>query len=186
MKIVVAMTGASGAIYTQRLLDNLADHQVHFIATQHAREVAQIELPKGELKLSPKVVRYDEHDSMFVPFVSGSARFDAMVIIPASMGTIGRLAHGVSDSTIARAADVFLKERRKLILVPRESPYNLIHLRNMTTLTEAGAIILPASPPFYHKPKTITDLVDAVIARVLDHLGIEHRLVPRWQSPPRS
>ena len=92
------------------------------------------------------------------------------------------MAHGVSDSTIARAADVFLKERRKLILVPREAPYNLIHLRNMATLTEAGAMIIPASPSFYTKPKTITELVDTIIARVLDQLGIEHQLVKRWRS----
>jgi 4-hydroxy-3-polyprenylbenzoate decarboxylase len=182
VKLVVAMTGASGAIYTQRLLDNLGGQEVHFISTKHAREVAQLELPKGELKISPGVIQYDENDSMFVPFVSGSAKFDAMVVIPASMGTIGRVANGFSDSTIARAADVFLKERRKLIFVPRESPYNLIHLRNMAALVEAGAVIIPASPPFYSKPKTITDLVDSIIARVLDHLGIEHRLVPRWQS----
>ena len=184
MKIVVAMTGASGSIYTQRLLDNLnaKKHHVSLITTKHAREVAQIELPKGELKISPQVVQYDENDSMFVPFVSGSAKYDAMVVIPASMGTIGRIAHGVSDSTTARAADVFLKERRKLILVPRESPFNLIHLRNMATLTEAGAIIIPASPAFYNKPKTITELVDTITARVLDHLGIEHKLVKRWQS----
>lgn len=184
MKIVVAMTGASGAIYTQRLLDNLDSqkHEIHFISTKHAREVGQLELPKGELKIAPAVIQYDEKDSMFVPFVSGSARFDAMVVIPASMGTIGRVAHGVSDSTTARAADVFLKERRKLILVPREAPYNLIHLRNMATLTEAGAMIIPASPSFYNKPKTITELVDTIIARVLDQLGIEHQLVKRWQS----
>ncbi|HUI05764.1 MAG TPA: UbiX family flavin prenyltransferase [Verrucomicrobiae bacterium] len=184
MKLVIAMTGASGAIYTQRLLDNLdpQQHEIHFIATTHAREVAQLELPKGELKLSPRIIQYREEDSMFVPFVSGSARFDAMVVIPASMGTIGRLAHGTSDSTVARAGDVFLKERRKLILVPRDAPYNLIHLRNMATLTEAGATIIPASPSFYTKPKTIPDLVDTIIARVLDHLGVEHRLVKRWQS----
>jgi 4-hydroxy-3-polyprenylbenzoate decarboxylase len=184
MKLVLAMTGASGAIYTQRLLDNLDPqrHEIHFVATKHALEVAQIELPKGELKLSPQVIQYPEDDSMFVPFVSGSARFDAMIIIPASMGTIGRIAHGTSDTTVARAADVFLKERRKLILVPRESPYNLIHLRNMATLTEAGATIIPASPSFYSKPKTISELVDTIIARVLDHLGIEHDLVKRWQS----
>jgi 4-hydroxy-3-polyprenylbenzoate decarboxylase len=182
MKLVIAMTGASGSIYTQRLLDNLDAHDVHFISTKHAREVAQLELPKGELKISPRVIRYDENDSMFVPFVSGSAKFDAMVIIPASMGTIGRIAAGLSDSTVARAADVFLKERRQLILVPREAPYNLIHLRNMATLTEAGATIIPASPSFYTKPKTIAELVDTIIARVLDHLGVEHRLVKRWQS----
>ena len=184
MKLLIAMTGASGAMYTQRLLDNLdpQQHEIHFIATKHAREVAQLELPKGELKLSPQVIQYREDDSMFVPFVSGSAKFDAMVVIPASMGTIGRIAHGTSDSTVARAGDVFLKERRKLILVPRETPYNLIHLRNMATLTEAGATIIPASPSFYTKPKTITELVDTIIARVLDHLGIEHKLVKRWQG----
>jgi 4-hydroxy-3-polyprenylbenzoate decarboxylase len=184
MKIVVAMTGASGAIYTQRLLDNLdpRKHEIHFISTKHAREVGQLELAKGELKITPSVIQYDENGSMFVPFVSGSAKLDAMVIIPASMGTIGRVANGVSDSTIARAADVFLKERRKLIFVPREAPYNLIHLRNMATLTEAGAMIIPASPSFYTKPKTITELVDTIIARVLDQLGIEHELVRRWQS----
>ena len=184
MKIVVAMTGASGAIYTQRLLDNLdpRKHEIHFISTKHAREVGQLELAKGELKITPSVIQYDENGSMFVPFVSGSAKLDAMVIIPASMGTIGRVANGVSDSTIARAADVFLKERRKLILVPREAPYNLIHLRNMATLTEAGAMIIPASPSFYTKPKTIAELVDTIVARVLDQLGIEHELVKRWQS----
>ena len=184
MKIVIAMTGASGAIYTQRLLDNLdpQKHEIHFISTKHAREVGQLELAKGELKIAPSVIQYDENGSMFVPFVSGSAKLDAMVVIPASMGTIGRVANGVSDSTIARAADVFLKERRKLILVPREAPYNLIHLRNMAALTEAGATIIPASPSFYTKPKTITELVDTVIARVLDHLGIEHQLVKRWRS----
>jgi len=184
MKLIVAMTGASGALYTQRLLDKLDPHQheIHFLATKHAREVAQLELPKGELKLLPQVIQYREDDSMFVPFVSGSARFDAMVVIPASMGTIGRIAHGTSDSTVARAGDVFLKERRKLILVPREAPYNLIHLRNMATLTEAGATIIPASPSFYTKPKTIADLVDTIVARVLDHLGIEHKLIKRWQD----
>lgn len=184
MKLVIAMTGASGAIYTQRLLDNLDAHahEIHFIATTHAMEVAQLELPKGELKVAPEITRYNEKDSMFVPFVSGSAKFDAMVVVPASMGTIGRVAHGFSDSTVARAADVFLKERRKLIFVPREAPYNLIHLRNMATLTEAGAIIIPASPSFYSKPKTIVELVDTIIARVLDHLDIDHKLVKRWQS----
>lgn len=178
------MTGASGAIYTQRLLDNLDPkaHEIHFISTKHAREVGQLELPKGELKIAPTVIQYDESGSMFVPFVSGSAKLDAMVVIPASMGTIGRVANGVSDTTIARAADVFLKERRKLIFVPRESPFNLIHLRNMATLVEAGATIIPANPSFYNKPKTVTEVVDSIIARVLDHLGIEHKLVRRWQS----
>jgi 4-hydroxy-3-polyprenylbenzoate decarboxylase len=182
VKLVVAATGASGAIYTQRLLDNLTGHEVHFISTRHAGEVAELELPGG-LKVPAGVKRYDENGSMFVPFVSGSAKFEAMVVIPASMGTVGRVAAGVSDTTIARAADVFLKERRKLIFVPRESPFSLIHLRNMATLTEAGATIIPANPSFYSQPKTIADLVDTIVARVLDHLGVEHKLVKRWQSP---
>jgi 4-hydroxy-3-polyprenylbenzoate decarboxylase len=105
-----------------------------------------------------------------------------MIIIPASMGTVGRVANGVSDTTIARAADVFLKERRKLILVPREAPYNLIHLRNMTALTEAGAVIIPASPSFYCGPVTVADLVDTIIGRVLDHLGVAQELSKRWQA----
>jgi len=183
MKLVIAMTGASGALYTQRLLDNLdpRQHEIHFIATHHAGEVSALELPDG-LKIPSGVKVYAETGSMLVPFVSGSVKFDAMVVKPASMGTIGRIANGVSDNTIARAADVFLKERRKLILVPREAPYNLIHLRNMATLTEAGATIIPASPSFYSQPQTIPELVDTIIARVLDHLGIEHQLTKRWQS----
>ena len=195
MKIVVAITGASGAIYAQRLLDNLGGFrpkararrlgsvEIHLIITKHGREVMALELPGGKLRFPPGVIRYEEADSMSVPFVSGSAKFDAMVVIPCSMGMLGRIAHGYSDSTIARAADVFLKERRKLILVPREAPYNLIHLRNMASVTEAGGIIIPANPSFYTKPRTIEELVDTIIARVLDHLGIEHDLVKRWQEP---
>ena len=185
MNLVIAATGASGALYTQRLLDNLAGHAVHFITTRHACEVQNLELPGG-LKIPAGVTVYPEAGSMLVPFVSGSAEFDAMVVIPASMGTVGRIATGVSDSTIARAADVFLKERRQLILVPREAPYNLIHLRNMVTLTEAGATIIPASPAFYTQPQTITGLVDTIVARVLDHLGIAHNLAQRWQSGPAN
>ncbi len=184
MKLVIAMTGASGAIYTQRLLANLdpQEHEIHFIATRHAREVAQLELPGGELVVSAAVKQYAEDGSMFVPFVSGSARFDAMVVVPASMGTIGRIATGISDGTIARAADVFLKERRQLVLVPRESPFNLIHLRNMTSLAEAGATIIPANPSFYTQPPSIEALVDTIVARILDHLGVDHQLTKRWQS----
>jgi 4-hydroxy-3-polyprenylbenzoate decarboxylase len=120
---------------------------------------------------------------MQVPFVSGSAQFDAMVIVPCSMGTLGRIAHGYSDSVIARAADVFLKEKRKLILVPRETPWNLIQARNVVTLLEAGAEIIPAIPSFYHRPETVLDLVDTVVARILDHLGIRHPLSQRWMEP---
>ena len=117
---------------------------------------------------------------MNVPFVSGSARFDAMVICPCSMGTLGRIAAGVSDNTILRAADVFLKERRKLILVPRETPWSLIHARNVCTVIEAGALVLPASPGFYGRPVTIEKLVDTVVDRILDHLGLPSNGAFRW------
>lgn len=183
MNLVIAITGASGAIYAQRLLDNLdaKRHEIHLVLSGYARQVVREELA-GDLKVDKRVVQHRGNSSMRVPFVSGSAKFDAMVIIPCSMGTLGRIAHGTSDDTITRAADVFLKERRKLILVPREAPYNLIHLRNLVTATEAGATIIPASPSFYGKPRTVEQTVDTIVARVLDHLGIEHKLIKRWQS----
>lgn len=183
MKLVVAITGASGSIYAQRLLDNLdaRRHQIHLVMSDYARQVVEAELD-GDLKVDKRVTQHRGNASMHVPFVSGSAKFDAMVIIPCSMGTLGRIAHGTSDDTITRAADVFLKERRKLILVPRESPYNLIHVRNMAAVLEAGATIIPASPSFYGRPRTLQQAVDTIVARVLDHLGIEHKLVKRWQS----
>ncbi len=182
MKLVVAVTGASGAIYAQRLLDNLDPrrHEIHLVMSDYAREVIRAELD-GELRVPKRVRQYRDNCSMRVPFVSGSARFDAMVIVPCSMGTLGRIAHGTSDDTISRAADVFLKERRKLILVPRESPYNLVHVRTMAAAIEAGATIIPASPSFYGRPRAIGELVDTIIARVLDHLGIQHKLIRRWE-----
>ncbi len=181
MKLVVAVTGASGAIYAQRLLDNLDSkrNEIHLVLSDHAREVIRAELEEA-LRVGRSVRQYRGNSSMHVPFVSGSARFDAMVIIPCSMGTLGRIAHGTSDDTITRAADVFLKERRRLILVPRESPYNLVHARNLAAAIEAGATIIPASPSFYGKPESIEQLVDTIVARVLDHLGIDHDLVKRW------
>jgi flavin prenyltransferase len=148
MKLVIAATGASGAIYLQRLLEQIdcAAHEVHLVMSAYAQEVAKQEL--DGFKIPVEVSQHSESD-MNVPFVSGSARFDAMVIVPCSMATLGRIASGSSDSVLLRAADVFLKERRKLILVPRETPWNLIHARNVVTLLEAGAIVLPAVPSFY-------------------------------------
>lgn len=182
MKLVIAITGASGAIYAQRLLDNLdaRTHEIHVVYSGHARTVIAEEL--GKLAVAPEVTQHPDDRSMRVPFVSGSAKFDAMVVIPCSMGTLARIAHGASDSTITRAADVFLKERRKLILVPRESPMNLIHARNLAAVLEAGATVIPASPSFYSRPQTIPQLVDTITARVLDHLGIEHPLHKRWEG----
>ncbi len=184
VKLVVAITGASGSLYAQRLLQILNEdakgpHEVHVALSTHAREVAQAEV--GKLVI-PEGFHVHGDSSMQVPFVSGSARFDAMVIVPCSMGTVGRIAHGYSDSTIARAADVFLKEKRKLILVPRETPWNLIQARNIVTVLEAGAEVIPAIPAFYHRPETILDLVDTVVARILDHLGVEHALTKRWME----
>jgi 4-hydroxy-3-polyprenylbenzoate decarboxylase len=185
MKLVVAITGASGSLYAQRLLEVLntdlkGPHEVHVALSSHAREVAEAEV--GKLAI-PEGFAVHGDTSMQVPYVSGSARFDAMVIVPCSMGTLGRIAHGYSDSAIARAADVFLKEKRKLILVPRETPWNLIQARNVVTLLEAGAEIIPAIPAFYHRPQTVLDVIDTVVARVLDHLGLEHALTKRWMEP---
>lgn len=181
MKIVVAITGASGAPYAKRLLDVLIQEKVDFevVLSAHSKEVAAAEEVVYEFPNSEKV--YGDR-SMQKPFVSGSAKYDAMVVIPCSMGTVGRIAHGYSDSAITRAADVFLKEKRKLILVPREAPWNLIQARNIVTVMEAGATVIPASPSFYGKPKTIEDLVDTIVARVLDHLNIPHQLIQRWKQ----
>ncbi len=179
MKLVLAATGASGAIYLQRLLAQIdcAAHEVHLVLSAYARQVIAEEL--GALTV-PAGVRQHGDKTMNVPFVSGSACFDAMVVCPCSMGTLGRIAAGTSDSTLLRAADVFLKERRKLILVPRETPWNLIHARNVVTVTEAGAIVLPASPGFYSRPQTVEEVADTVVVRILDQLGLPTPGAFRW------
>jgi len=179
MRLVLAGTGASGAIYLQRLLDQIdaGAHEVHLVLSSFARQVIGEEL--GELRV-PEGVQVHADKSMNVPFVSGSTRFDAMVVAPCSMGTLARIAAGTADSAILRAADVFLKERRKLILVPRETPWNLIHARNVCTLLEAGAVILPASPHFYGRPTTIEAVADTVVARILDQLGLPAPGAFRW------
>jgi len=185
MSIAVAITGASGSLYAQRLLAFLAEagRETHIILSSHAREVAACET--GELRLPEGMPVYD-NDSMQVPVVSGSAPFRSMVIVPCSMGTIGRIAYGTSDSVITRAADVFLKEKRQLILVPRETPWNLIQARNVVSVMEAGATLLPAIPSFYSNPATVEEVVDTVVARILDHLRVEHRAVKRWKTPPEE
>src|SRR5437016_12968013 len=189
MKIVIGATGASGSIYLQRLLEqiNTSEHEVHLVMTVHARQVADHELLT--FRLPPKVLQHPDND-MNVPFVSGSARFDAMVIVPCSMSTLGRIATGSGESALLRAADVFLKERRKLVLVPRETPWNLIHARNVVTLLEAGDTVLPAIPSFYSNPKSVSDVVDTVVWRILDQIGLPHPRAFRWQNetagPPRS
>jgi 4-hydroxy-3-polyprenylbenzoate decarboxylase len=183
-KIVVAITGASGAIYAKLLLQKLQQlHQqvaeVAVVMSDNAKQVWQVELDNDDYKTFPFNF-YDKHDFM-APFASGSARFDTMVIVPCSMGTLGRIAGGISDDLITRAADVILKERRKLILVARDTPLNLIHIRNMQTVTEAGGIICPAVPSFYSKPKTIEELALTVVNRVIDLIGLENESY-RWSE----
>ena len=181
-KLVVCVTGASGAIYARRLLDRLSGHDVSLVISAAARQVAKEEGPLDFA--SYPFHAYDIMDYE-APFASGSNPFDGCVIVPCSMGTLGRIASGVSDNLITRTADVFLKERRKLILVPRETPLSLIHIRNMQTVTEAGAIVMPASPSFYCRPRSIEEAVDTVVARVLDHLGIPNHLAARWRQLER-
>src|SRR3954453_22804577 len=188
MKLVIAATGASGTIYLQRLLSQIdcAANEVHLVLSGHAKQVAAQETDR---LVVPDGVREHPENDLNVPFVSGSARFDAMVIVPCSMATLGRVASGCSDNALLRAADVFLKERRKLILVPSETPWCLVHARNVMTLLEAGAILLPAIPSFYSRPRSVEDVVDTVVWRILDQLGLPNPAAYRWRddsSPPSS
>ncbi len=172
--IIVAITGASGAIYARQLLDALGSHpgvgRIALVVSPAGIETGKWE--KVGTDLPAKAVCY-AHDDLMAPIASGSSDFDAMVVVPCTMGTLGRIAAGVSTGLISRAADVMLKERRKLILVARETPLSAIHLRNMLTLTECGAVILPACPSFYSHPADIHQLAHTVTDRVLDQLGLE-------------
>ncbi len=181
MRLVIAATGASGALYLKRLVHYLdrPEHELHFVFSGYARQVINEEI--GELILPTSAVEHSDK-SMNAPFASGSAKFDGMIVVPCSMGTLGRIAHGTSESLILRAADVFLKERRKLILVPRETPWNLIHARNVVAVAEAGAIVLPASPSFYSRPQNLDELADTVVWRILDQLGIDAPNACRWRD----
>ena len=181
MKLVLAATGASGTIYLQRLLDQIdaSEHEVHLVRSKHAR---QVEAQESDGLVVPAGVQEHGENDLNVPFVSGSARFDAMVIAPCSMASLGRIAAGTSDSALLRAADVFLKERRKLILVPRETPWSLIHARNVVTLLEAGAIVLPAIPSFYSRPQSVNDVVDTVVWRIIDQIGLPNPRAYRWKA----
>ncbi len=195
-KLVVGITGASGAIYAQRFLLQAAKHysEILLMMSQQAFQVAETELG---VKLSrenwsakewlgeelPQIKLLDPKD-YFTPPASGSFRHDGMVIVPCSMGTVGRIANGISDDLLTRSADVCLKEGRKLIVVPREMPWNLIMLRNMTQLAEAGATIMPASPAWYHRPQSLEDLADTVVARILQNLGVDQKIVGQWMTDP--
>jgi len=185
MKIAVAITGASGAIYAKVLLEQLKSlknevKEVSLVWSDNARTVWDHELGNRDFEHLP-FRSYDKNDFM-APFASGSSSYGALIICPCSMGTIGRIANGVSNDLITRAADVMLKERRKLICVVRETPYNLIHLRNMTTVTEAGGVICPATPSFYSNPEGIEGVVKTVTDRVLLLCGIDVKGY-RWNEP---
>jgi 4-hydroxy-3-polyprenylbenzoate decarboxylase len=183
-KIVIAITGASGSIYAKLLLNKLQTltdqiEEVAVVMSDNAKEVWKFELGDEGYNTLPYKI-YSKNNFM-APFASGSAKFNTMVIVPCSMGTLGRIAAGTSDDLITRAADVILKERRKLILVARDTPLNLIHIRNMQTITEAGGIICPAVPSFYSKPTTIEEVALTVVNRIIDLIGLENESY-RWNG----
>ncbi len=187
-KIVIAITGASGAIYAKLLLDALLNlrqakgdnfFEIGVILSDNAKTVWEHELENQEY--SNYAVNFYNKNDFNAPFASGSAKYDTMVIIPCSMGTLGRIATGISNDLITRAADVMLKERRKLILVARETPYNLIHINNMKLVTEAGGIICPATPSFYSLPKTVEEVAQTVVNRVIDLMDFENESY-RWEG----
>lgn len=194
-QIVVAITGASGSIYGVRLVEELlrAGRRVTLLASGTGLEVLKhetgidwsgnaeerLQQMRAHFGAGEELVHYDEAD-LFAPIASGSSRPDAMVVVPCSMGSAGRITAGLSGNLIERVADVALKERFELILVPRETPFSQIHLENLLRLSKSGAHILPAMPAFYHKPQRLEDLVDFVVGKILDSLGIEHRLFVRW------
>ncbi|TLM99420.1 MAG: UbiX family flavin prenyltransferase [Actinobacteria bacterium] len=197
-RVTVVMTGASGSVYAMRLTEQLvvAGHEVVFVATDAGREGCAFELgfelPLGDaaaaaaalaayLELpSSDRIRVAYADDLFDPIASGSHQVDAMVIAPASMGFCASVAHGLASDLPERAADVALKERRPLVLVPRETPLSLVHLRNLTAAAEAGAIVVPAMPAFYQRPESVDELVSFVVGKMLDVLGVEHSLFDRW------
>lgn len=195
--IVVGITGASGSIYAIRLIEELlrADKQVTVLLTNAGRQVTEFEIEltlAEEPQLCLQQLRdhfgaetnlsYYALNNFFAPVASGSSAPDAVVICPCSMGTLGRIAAGLSDNLLERVADVALKEQKKLLLVPRETPLNQIHLENLLRVSKAGAQILPAMPGFYQKPETVADIVNFVVGKILDNLNIEHQLLSRWGS----
>ena len=187
-KIVVGITGASGSIYAKRLIEELASkgYLVHVIATDKGKQVFKYELSL-DLKqwiqeLNQPTVKLEDNQNLFAGVASGSHGFDAVIVLPCSMGSLAEISHGLSRNLLCRAADVALKEGRKLIIVPRETPFNTIHLENMCHLSKVGATIIPAMPGFYHHPQTLEDLVNFVVGKVLSYLNINHNLFKKWED----
>jgi flavin prenyltransferase len=184
LEIAVGISGASGVQYGVRLLQVLQEKGsiTHLVMTDSARKIIEIETSSSPEEVAKLASFCYASDDFAAPFASGSHLFDGMVVIPCSMGTLSAIACGSSDTLIARGADVCLKEKRRLILVPRETPLNLVHLRNMVAVAEAGAVVLPACPAFYSRPESLNDLVDVLVGRVLDLLGVENDLYRRWEG----
>lgn len=189
-KIVIGITGASGSIYAKRLIEVLVkeDIQINVVATEKGKQVFKYELSLNldswidELSKNYSNVKLEDNNNMFSGVASGSNKYDAVIILPCSMGTLAEISHGLSKNLLCRAADVALKEGRKLIVVPRETPLNTIHLENMCRLSKMGVGIIPAMPGFYHHPNSIDDIVDFLIGKILDYLGIENKLFKKWED----
>ncbi len=182
-RFVLAITGASGACYAKRLFDCLKSNaELHVIISERGAELLNLELGLKITYFSGDHVNVYKNSRINTSIASGSFPIDAMIIVPASMGTIGRIASGVSETLIERAADVTLKEKRKLIVVPRETPFSTIHLKNLLTLDQAGALVMPASPGFYQGQKSMDDLVDFMVARIMDQIGMAQSFLPPYKS----
>ncbi len=180
-RLIVGITGASGSLYAKRLIETIpANIEVHLVVSENGEKVATYELGKNWLP-KRKLIRHQIND-FFAPIASGSFKTMGMVVVPCSVGTLGSIAGGLSQNLLQRAADVCLKEGRKLVLVPRETPYSVIHLGNMHALALAGATILDANPGFYQRPKSIDDLVNFVVGRILDHFDLPQRLHKAWKD----
>lgn len=184
MRIVVGISGASGVVYGWALLKYLykSGHEVHVVVTDTGWKVLEHECGIGRRDIAANAHYLHEANNFFAPIASGSFRADGMTVVPSTMRTLGAIANGVADNLLCRAADVMMKEQRRLIIVPRETPYNAIHLANMLKLAQIGVTILPASPAFYHRPQTIDDLVNIMVGRICDCLGIPNDLFERWKG----
>ena len=182
MRLIIAITGASGVIYGKRLLEVLKKKKIetHLIVSEAAEKIIEHELKTTKKDIEKLASHFYSVDDLTAPIASGSFKTDAMIIIPCSMKTLAGIAHGYAENLILRGADVMLKEKRKLILVPRETPLNIIHLQNMLVLAKQGVMIVPAMPAYYHKPKNIRDVVNYVVGKILDCLEIEHTIFKRW------
>ncbi|WGM88593.1 MAG: UbiX family flavin prenyltransferase [Candidatus Bathyarchaeum tardum] len=188
MKLTVAITGASGIIYGKRLLEELSKNNVetHLVISEAAKKIIKFELEVSVDNVNELATHVHEIDDWSSPIVSGSYKTNGMVIVPCSMKTLAGIANGFAENAVLRAADVMIKEKRKLVLVPRETPISSIHLKNMLELSQQGVHIVPAMPAFYHKPENIDALVDFVVGRILDVLGIDHHLYKRWSDIKKS